>query len=121
MGGQRAYDVAVIGAGVFGAWTAWHLAQRKQRVLLVDAYGPANSRASSGGESRIIRMGYRADEIYTRWAQRSLLQWKDLFAGRPGLFHETGVLWLAGEDDTPLRQTIATLTRCGVPFEEIDS
>jgi sarcosine oxidase len=116
------YDAVVIGAGVFGAWTAWHLVRRKQRVLLVDAYGPANSRASSGGESRIIRMGYRADEIYTRWAQRSLVQWKDLFAAtRQGLFHETGVLWLAGQDDTPLRQTIATLARCSVPFEEIDS
>ena len=121
MGTTNRYDVAVIGAGVFGAWTAWHLARRKQRVLLVDAYGPANARASSGGESRIIRMGYRADEIYTRWSQRSLIQWKEFFAaGRLGLFHETGVLWLAGQDDTPLRQTIATLTRCGVPFEEMD-
>jgi sarcosine oxidase len=121
MGTTNRYDVAVIGAGVFGAWTAWHLVRRKQRVLLVDAYGPANARASSGGESRIIRMGYRADEIYTRWSQRSLIQWKEFFAaGRLGLFHETGVLWLAGQDDTPLRQTIATLTRCGVPFEEMD-
>jgi len=61
------YDVVVVGAGVFGAWTAWHLANRKQRVLIVDSYGVAHSRASSGGESRIIRMSYGADEIYTRW------------------------------------------------------
>ena len=121
MGGQRAYDVAVIGAGVFGAWTAWHLARRKQRVLLVDAYGPANARASSGGESRIMRMGYGADELYTRWARRSLVQWKELFAAtKQPLFLETGVLWLAGDDDARLRQTTATLKQCNVAHEELD-
>jgi len=122
MGGQKTFDVAVIGAGVFGAWTAWHLARRGQRVVLIDAYGPAHSRASSGGESRIIRMGYGADEIYTRWSQRSLVQWKELFAARKqeGLFRETGVLWLSGGDDARFRQTAATLTRCGVPFEQMD-
>jgi sarcosine oxidase len=122
MGGKKTFDVAVIGAGVFGAWTAWHLARRGQRVVLIDAYGPAHSRASSGGESRIIRMGYGADEIYTRWSQRSLVQWKELFAARTQetLFHETGVLWLSGDDDARFRQTAATLTRCGVPFEQMD-
>lgn len=115
------YDVAVVGAGVFGAWTAWHLARRKLRVLLVDAYGPGNSRASSGGESRIIRMGYGPDEIYTRWSQRSLTQWKELLARRGDvLFHETGVLWLSGPNDTRLRQTVTTLNRCGLPFEQLD-
>src|ERR1700726_347238 len=94
------YDVAVIGAGVFGAWTACHLARRGKSVLLVDAYGPGNARASSAGESRIIRMGYGADEIYTRWSQRSLVQWKEFFGtARRDLFHQTGVLWLASEGD----------------------
>jgi len=121
MGGQKTFDVAVIGAGVFGAWTAWHLARRGQRVVLIDAYGPAHSRASSGGESRIIRMGYGADEIYTRWSQRSLVQWKELFAAtaQQALFQETGVLWLSGGDDARFRQTATTLTRCGVPFEQM--
>jgi monomeric sarcosine oxidase len=118
---QKTYDVAVIGAGVFGAWTAWHLAKRGQRVALIDAYGPAHSRASSGGETRIIRMGYGADELYTRWSQRSLAQWKEFFAAtRQALFLETGVLWMAGEEDARLRQTSATLKRCGVTFEELD-
>jgi sarcosine oxidase len=114
------YDVAVIGAGVFGAWTACHLARRGRRVLLVDAYGPGNARASSAGESRIIRMGYGADELYTRWSQRSLVQWKEFFAKtQRALFHETGVLWLAGKDDTRVQQTVETLRRCGVPFQEM--
>ena len=114
------YDLAVIGAGVFGAWTAWHLGRRGRRVLLADAYGPGNARASSAGESRIIRMGYGADELYTRWALRSLAQWKEFFAAtQQALFHETGVLWLAGKEDERVRQSAETLRRCGVAFEEL--
>jgi sarcosine oxidase len=115
------FDVVIVGAGVFGAWTALHFARRDKRVLLLDSYGPGNARASSAGESRIIRMGYGADEIYTRMSQDSLGQWKEFFGfKRPGLFHETGVLWLASEGDTRIRDTAATLTRCGVEFEQLD-
>lgn len=121
MSGQKTYDLAVIGAGVFGAWTAWHMAKRGQRVVLVDAYAPGHSRASSGGESRIIRMGYGADELYTRWSQRSLEQWNEFFTDtNQPLFLETGVLWMAGKDDARLRDTAATLKRCGLAFEEYD-
>jgi sarcosine oxidase len=121
MGNQNRFDVAVVGAGVFGAWTAWHLARRGRRVLLVDAYGPGHSRASSGGETRIIRMGYGDDEVYTRWSQRSLVKWKEFFdSAKQPLFHETGVLWLGGEEDARFQQTRETLRRCGVAFEEMD-
>jgi sarcosine oxidase len=122
MAAGKTFDVAVIGSGVFGAWSAWHLAHRGQRVVLLDAYGPSNARASSGGESRIIRMGYGGDELYTRFSQRSLVQWKNFFAaiGQPHLFHETGVLWLAGADDSRVRQSMATLKRCGIPYEEME-
>jgi sarcosine oxidase len=116
------YDVVVIGAGVFGSWTAWHLAKRKLKVLVLDAYGAAHARASSGGETRIIRMSYAADEIYTRWSQRSLVQWKELSAacGQP-LFQQTGVLWLEGSDDLRLRESQATIGRCGVAHEVMDN
>ncbi|HTP69487.1 MAG TPA: FAD-dependent oxidoreductase [Dongiaceae bacterium] len=118
MSAHAIFDVAVVGAGVFGAWTAWHLAKRGQRVVLLDAYGPAHNRASSGGESRIIRMSYGLDEIYTRWSLRSLAQWKELFAETAErLFLQTGVLWLAGENDSNLRNSVACLERNGVKHE----
>jgi sarcosine oxidase len=122
MTATKTCDVAVVGAGVFGAWIALHLAKREQRVLLLDAYGPGHSRSSSGDESRIIRMGYGADEIYTQWSQRSLLQWKELFAasGNQELFQKTGVLWLAESGNPQLRATADVLGRNQVEFEQLD-
>ena len=115
------FDVAVVGAGVFGAWTAWHCARQGKRVLLLDTYGPAHSRASSGGETRIIRMGYGPDELYTRFSQRSLTLWKEFFKARQlPLFHETGVLWLAGQNTSYLKEAQQTLWRSGVRFEPME-
>lgn len=120
MKANRPYDVCVIGAGVFGAWTAYELCRSGKRVILVDAYGPGNSRSSSGDESRIIRMGYGADEIYTRSAQRSLERWKEFFAeGNEQLFHQTGVLWLAHQNDPYPVKTSEILARAGIPFEKL--
>src|SRR3989442_2871783 len=119
---NSAYDVAVIGAGVFGAWTAHQLQQSGKRVILIDAYGAGNSRSSSGGESRIIRMGYGADEIYTRSALRALRLWQEFFAEiNERLFQRTGVLWLAHEDDPYPAQCAETLAKVGIPFEKLTS
>jgi sarcosine oxidase len=118
---RATYDVAVIGAGVFGAWTAYSLRKSGASVLLLDAYGPANARASSGGESRIIRMGYGADEVYTRWSMHALPLWKELFAqvGRPELFQQTGVLWIAHEAEPYAHATLASLAKAGTQFEQL--
>jgi len=114
-------DVAVIGAGVFGSWTAYSLQKSGVKVLLLDEYGPANARASSGGESRIIRMGYGADEIYTRWSMHALPLWQKLFveAGQPGLFQPTGVLWIARDQDPYSLASVATMQQVGAKFEKL--
>ena len=111
-------DVIVIGAGVFGAWTAYHLRSAGKSVILLDAYGAGNSRASSGGESRIIRYGYGPDELYTRMSQRSMGQWLELFhrIGDP-LFHRTGMLWLAHKNDPRTPETRDTLDRLDIEHE----
>jgi sarcosine oxidase len=120
---MSSFDVVVVGAGVFGAWTALHLRRSGRNVALVDQYGPGNNRSSSGGESRIIRMNYGADEIYTRWAMRSLDLWKDLFEqiGRPELFHKTGVLFTPRPDDHRVSDTQAAFEKHGVPFQRLTS
>jgi sarcosine oxidase len=112
------YDIAVIGAGVFGAWTARRLARHWKSVLLLDSWSPGHSRSSSGGESRIIRMGYGADELYTRMAMRSLPLWQELFEeSRQPLFHRTGVLWIGRPGHAYSEATRDTLQRAGVPIE----
>jgi monomeric sarcosine oxidase len=119
---SKSYNAAVIGAGVFGSWTAYYLQRAGLSVALIDAYGAANSRASSGGESRIIRMGYGADEIYTRWSHRSLAVWQEFFAsiGRRELWRPTGVLLMARENDPRIMATARALERVGVNFELLD-
>jgi monomeric sarcosine oxidase len=116
-------DVVVVGAGVFGAWTAHFLAAEGLRVTLVDAYGPGNSRSSSGDESRILRCGYGRDEIYSRFARRSRELWQELDArNEPGLplWHPSGVLWLAPADDQYVTDTLATLRSGAYSVEVLD-
>ncbi len=115
---MKPFDAAVVGAGSFGAWTAWRLRRAGMSVALVDAYGAGNTRASSGGESRVIRMGYGADEIYTRWALRSLADWKELSARiEPPLFRRTGVLWMGPRGDAYMEASRESMARAEVPHE----
>ena len=89
-------------------------------VTLVDAHGPGNSRASSGGETRILRIGYGADELYSRWSMRALGIWKQFAeeAGEP-LFHPTGVLWLADDGDEYTKQSYDAAKRAKAKVEKL--
>lgn len=112
----------VVGAGVFGAWSALRLARDGWQVTLIDAYGPANGRASSSDHSRVIRAGYGAAADYTRWAVESLADWNWLAkkAGQP-LVVESGALFLGTPGGAYLSDTAATLTACGVTHERLDA
>ena len=76
---RKPADVVVVGAGAFGGWTAYYLRQLGASVRLVDAYGPGNSRATSGDETRGVRSSYgdRGDraELWTGWANRAIDRW----------------------------------------------
>jgi glycine/D-amino acid oxidase-like deaminating enzyme len=120
---NKTYDAVVIGAGAFGAWTAYHLRNSGRSVALLDQYGAANSRASSGDESRILRMGYGSDEIYTRWALRSRKLWLELFDAvqQPELFQPTGALWTPAPSDRRADETRVAFTNSGVVFQDLGS
>src|SRR5918996_17342 len=106
--------VVVVGAGVFGAWTALWLQRRGALVTLIDQYGPGNSLASSGDESRVTRSAHGPDEHYPRWQRHSLDQWRAL---DPTLFAPTGVVWFAHTSDGFEAQSLAVLERLGIPVE----
>jgi monomeric sarcosine oxidase len=113
--------VAVIGAGAFGGWTALYLLRRGARVTLLDAWGPGNSRSSSGGETRIIRGTYGPNQPYTKMAARALCLWKEHETrwGRQFL-HRTGVLWMATSgDDQFERSSLPMLHEAEVAYEEL--
>jgi sarcosine oxidase len=116
--------IVVIGAGVFGTWTAWHLRAGGARVTLVEAHEPGHSRSSSGDESRIIRCGYGPDEVYSRFALRSLRLWREFAGSRSDeqapIFHRCGVLWLAAGNDPYSEATRHTLEHHGYALQVLD-
>ena len=114
---RRSYDVVVIGAGVFGMWSAYKLHMAGRRVAVVDAVGPAHSRASSGGESRVTRFGYGEDRVYSEWAWRSISDWQALSAqtGLP-IFHQMGVLWVHTDPDELVQASARVLLQYDIPF-----
>ncbi len=113
--------VVVIGAGAFGGWTALYLLRRGARVTLVDAWGPGNSRSSSGGETRIIRGTYGPIQPYTKMAARALQLWEEHETRwRRPLLHRTGVLWMAtSADDQFERSSLPMLREAGIAYEEL--
>jgi len=115
--------IAVIGAGAFGGWTALHLVERGARVTLLDAWGPGNSRASSGGETRIIRGAYGPDQPYTELAARALKLWaKHERRWKRRFLHLAGVLWMASNgDDAFERGSRKPLRRAGIKFQELSA
>ncbi|MGA8702598.1 MAG: FAD-dependent oxidoreductase [Candidatus Sulfotelmatobacter sp.] len=115
--------VAVIGAGAFGGWTALHLLERGARVTLLDAWGPGNSRASSGGETRIMRGTYGPDQPYTELAARALRLWQKYERRwKCQLLHRTGVLWMvSSRDDAYERGSLAMLREARIKFQEFST
>lgn len=117
---SAAPEVVVIGAGAFGAWTAWDLRSRGVEVTLVDAYGPGNPRATSGGDTRQIRPAYGDREMYSRWAVEALERWKRYEREwEEPLLIPTGRVSLAPEVTSSIRSSQAVLQRLGVPHEVI--
>jgi len=113
--------IAVIGAGAFGGWTALYLLRRGARVTLVDAWGPGNSRASSGGETRVIRGTYGPNQPYTKMAARAAQLWKENEKRwNLKLMHQTGVLWMvtAGDDHFE-RESLPLLRDAGIAYQEL--
>nr|QIQ10694.1 Monomeric sarcosine oxidase [uncultured bacterium] len=109
-------DVAVIGAGVFGGWTALSLREMGHSVVMIDQYGPGNSKSSSGGEVRGMRAGYGDREYYTRWAIAAMEQWKRRGAefGTP-LYFESGVLGVSRTQ--PSATVLASFDKLKFPYE----
>ena len=116
-------SVIVVGAGAFGGWAALELVRRGAKVTLLDAWGPGNSRASSGGETRTIRATYgTAHILYTKMVARALRLWQENERRwNVQLFFRSGALRMAGADDTYERAALPLLQEAGVRFERLSA
>jgi len=116
-------SIIVVGAGAFGGWTALNLAQRGAKVTLLDAWGPGNSRASSGGETRTIRATYGpAHSLYVKMVARGLRLWQE-YERRWNLklFFRSGALRMAGADDSYESAALPVLKEAGIRFEKLSA
>ncbi|MGA9528017.1 MAG: FAD-dependent oxidoreductase [Terriglobales bacterium] len=112
--------IAVIGAGAFGGWSALYLLRGGARVSLIDAWGAGNSRASSGGETRVIRGAYGPDQPYTRLAARSMQLWREHQSEwKQRFFFTTGVLWMVEGSGDFERGSLPLLKDAGISFEQL--
>jgi sarcosine oxidase len=123
---RKPADVIVVGAGAFGGWTAYHLRQLGARVRLVDAYGPGNSRATSGDETRGVRSSYGDRgihaELWTTWANRAIDRWTrfDEEWGRQmkvRLFFHTGDFVFRSAPEVFTDRTQEVWKKLRIPFE----
>jgi glycine/D-amino acid oxidase-like deaminating enzyme len=117
--------VVIIGAGAWGAWTAWHLRAQGVDVTLVDQYGPANSRSTSGDETRGIRSSYgdrTTGEQWSGWAREAITRWREFdaeFAPRFGtrFFVTTGDVLYRDEVEPFTTRTREIWEKLKVPHE----
>ncbi len=117
--------IAVVGAGAFGGWTALYLLERGARVTLLDGWGPGNSRASSGGETRVMRGTYGPEQPYTEMAARALQLWQTYERRWKRRFlHRIGVLWMASgreEDNAFESGSVKMLRGTKIKFQELSA
>ncbi|HKO15367.1 MAG TPA: FAD-binding oxidoreductase, partial [Gemmatimonadaceae bacterium] len=123
-------DVVVIGAGIWGSFTAYHLRKAGVKVTLVDAYGPGNARSTSGDESRGVRSSYgdrpgTLGELWMLWAREAMQRWRafDDEWGRDlrlNLFHVTGDLILREDWDNFQLRCKLWWDRHKIPYEVLN-
>ena len=118
--------VIVVGAGAWGAFISWHLRKQGNRVTLIDQYGVANSRATTGDETRGIRSSYGdrtiTPELWVSWARESIKRWREFDAEHGKRFgtrfyYETGDLILRERPEPFTTRSRELWDKLGVKYE----
>lgn len=95
-----ARSILILGGGVFGFTAALELRRRGWEVTLLERGGTPHPDAASTDLSKVVRIDYGADAIYTEMAERSLEGWRRWNAeGARPLYHEDGFLVMTRDEE----------------------
>ena len=103
-------------------WTAFYLQELGAKVTVIDAYGPGNSRASSGGETRLLRADYGERTLYSKLNIEAHGLW-DSWQKEWGrqIMYPSGLLKMGDDNYLETAKTVKKrLAAFGVPSELID-
>lgn len=118
-------SIVIVGAGVFGLTAALTLRQRGWRVTILDPGPVPTPAAASTDISKVVRMDYGADELWTELGRKSLERWPgwNRESGQP-LFHNDGFLVLSRAPMQPGGfefESFKLLTTQGENLEQLNS
>jgi len=118
-------SIVIVGAGVFGLTAARELRARGWGVTVIDPGPVPTPTAASTDISKVVRMDYGADELWTELGRRSIDRWRE-WNRESGetLFHEDGFLVLARAPMGPGGfefESFKLLTARGEKLERLDS
>jgi sarcosine oxidase len=117
------YDVVVVGLGIMGASSLFHLAQQGVNALGIETHGPLHTMGSSHGHTRIFRRAYWEGERYIPLLNRSYAGWLELDAATDDdpIVLKTGGLFVGDAASTLVRGSRETARQCGIDHEYLDA
>lgn len=107
----------IVGAGVFGASTAYHLKRQfpLASIVLIDRTWPPCPIAASHDINKIIRADYE-DPFYCGLALKALLSWKtDPFYKQ--WFHPSGLLTITDKESHAIENIVENFKKLDVKYE----
>ncbi|GIT58887.1 MAG: hypothetical protein Ct9H300mP19_08350 [Dehalococcoidia bacterium] len=109
-------DIVVVGGGVHGASTAWHLAKRGVgNIVLLEKDGIASG--ASGWSSAIVRMHYQLESLVkiTMYGRELYGDWANIVGVGESGFRKVGFLVLFPEDEIEQGQKVVKMqNRLGI-------
>ena len=95
-------SIVIIGGGAFGFAAALALNARGWQVTVLDQGVVPHPDGASNDLSKVIRMDYGLDELYTEMAEDALAGWHRWNREWPRpLYHDCGYLLLTREEKMP--------------------
>jgi sarcosine oxidase len=119
---MKNYDVVVIGLGIMGSATLWHLARSGLSSLGIDAYGLTHTYGSSHGATRIFRRAYWEGDKYLSLLNKAHQYWMELQeTSNKHLIIRTGGIFIGSSASGIVTGSQSTALAGDIPHEIWDS